>query len=89
MSICSIICRILLEEYMTAREFVKILLAKECITLKELAQIATQKGDKKHTPDGLSHKMRLGTLRYDDAEFFAKLFGYEIELRKIPKVNQD
>ena len=31
---------------MTAREFVKILLAKECITLKELAQIATQKGDK-------------------------------------------
>lgn len=88
MSICSIICRILLEEYMTAREFVKILLAKECITLKELAQIATQKGDKKYTPDGLSHKMRLGTLRYDDAEF-CKTFGYEIELRKIPQFNQD
>ncbi len=74
---------------MTAREFVKILLAKEGITLKELAQIATQKGSKKFTPDGLSHKMRLGTLRFDDAEFFAKIFGYEIELRKIPQNNPD
>lgn len=73
---------------MTAREFVKILLAKEGITLKELAQIASQKGSKKFTPDGLSHKMRLGTLRFDDAEFFAKIFGYEIELRKIPKNSQ-
>ena len=74
---------------MSGREFVKILLAKECITLKELARLATENSNKKYTLDGLSHKMRLGTLRYDDAEFFAKLFGYEIELRKIPKVNQD
>lgn len=68
---------------MTAREFVKILLAKECITLKELARIATEKSDKKYTMDGLSHKMRLGTLRFNDVEFFAKLFGYEIELKKV------
>jgi len=68
---------------MTAREFVKILLAKECITLKELARIATEKSGKKYTMDGLSHKMRLGTLRFNDVEFFAKLFGYEIELKKV------
>ncbi len=74
---------------MTARGFVKILLAKEGLTLKELAQIATQKGTKKFTPDGLSHKMRLGTLRFDDAEFFAKILGYEIELRKIHQDNLD
>ncbi len=74
---------------MTAREFVKILLAKECMTLKELARIATEKSDKKYTLDGLSHKMRLGTLRFDDAEFFAKLLGYEIELRKIEKNNDN
>lgn len=68
---------------MTAREFVKILLAKECITLKELAKLASEKGNKNFTPDGLSHKMRLGTLRFEDAEFFAKILGYEIVLKKI------
>lgn len=81
--------RIFIEVFMSGREFVKILLAKECITLTELARIATEKSNKKYTMDGLSHKMRLGTLRYDDAEFFAKLLGYEIELRKIPKNNSD
>lgn len=68
---------------MSGREFVKILLAKECITLKELARTATEKGNKKFTLDGLSHKMRSGTIRFDDIEFFAKLYGYEIVLRKI------
>ena len=31
---------------MSGREFVKILLAKECITLKELARIATEQSNK-------------------------------------------
>ena len=68
---------------MSVREFVKILLAKECITIKELARLATENSDKKYTLDGLSHKMRLGTLRFDDVEFFAKLLGYKIELKKV------
>ena len=64
-----------------------ILLAQECITLTELARIASEQSDKKYTMDGLSHKMRLGTLRFDDAEFFAKLLGYEIILKKIQEEN--
>ena len=71
---------------MTAREFVKILLAKECMTIKELAKLASENSDKKYTLDGLSHKMRSGTLRYEDVELFAKLLGYEIELKKIEKI---
>lgn len=74
---------------MSGREFVKILLAKECMTIKELAKLASENSDKKYTLDGLSHKMRLGTLRFDDVEFFAKLLGYEIELKKIEKTIQD
>ncbi len=73
---------------MTAREFVKILLAKEGITLKELARVATENSEKKYTLDGLSHKMRLGTLRFEDVEFFASLLGYEIELRKLQKIEK-
>ena len=72
---------------MTAREFVKILLAKEGITLKELARLATEQGEKKYTLDGLSHKMRLGTLRFEDVELFAKILGYEILLKKIAEEN--
>ena len=68
---------------MSVREFVKILLAKECMTIKELARLATENSDKTCTLDGLSHKMRLGTLRFDDVEFFAKLLGYKIELKKV------
>ena len=68
---------------MSVREFVKILLAKECMTIKGLARLATENSDKKYTLDGLSHKMRLGTLRFDDVEFFAKLLGYKIELKKV------
>lgn len=85
LSILTIISNIYQEVFMSGREFVKILLAKECITLTELAKIASEKSDKKYTMDGLSHKMRLGTLRFDDAEFFAKLLGYEIELKKVEK----
>lgn len=72
---------------MTSREFVKILLAKEGITLKELARLATEKSDKKYTLDGLSHKMRLGTLRFEDFELFTQILGYKIELKKIENEN--
>ena len=69
---------------MTAKEYVKILLAKEAMTMTELVQIANKNIDnKKFTIDGLSHKMRKGTLRFEEFEFFAKLLGYEIELKKI------
>ena len=72
---------------MTAREFVKILLAKECMTLKELAQLASEKGSKKFSPDGLSQKMRLGTLGCDDGEFFPKVLGYEMIVKTIEEEN--
>ena len=68
---------------MTAKEYVKILLAKECMTLKELAKTATENGQRKYTLDGLSHKLGRGTLDFEEFEFFAKLLGYEIILKKI------
>ncbi len=70
---------------MTAREFVKILLAKEGMTLTELIRLANE-NNKNFTIYGISHKMSKGTLRFEEFEFFAKLLGYEIELRKIEKI---
>lgn len=74
---------------MTAKEYVKILLAKEAMTMTELVQLTNNNNDKKFTIDGLSHKMRKGTLRFEEFEFFAKLLGYEIELRKIETENNN
>lgn len=74
---------------MTVREFVKILLAKECMTLKDLTKLASNSGNRKYTLDGVSHKMSSGTLRFNDVEFFAKLLGYEIVLRKIETENNN
>ena len=72
---------------MTAKEYVKILLAKEAMTMTELVQLANNNNDKKFTIDGLSHKMRKGTLRFEEFEFFTKLLGYEIVLKKIETEN--
>ena len=70
---------------MTAIEFVKILLAKEDITMTELTRLLNLAGDKKFTVDGISHKMRKGTLRFDEdeVELFANTLGYGIELKKM------
>lgn len=74
---------------MTAKEYIKILLAKEAMTMTELIQLANNNNDKRFTIDGLSHKMRKGTLRFEEFEFFAKLLGYEIVLRKIETENNN
>lgn len=68
---------------MTAKEFIKILIAKEAITLKELAKLASENSGKKFTLDGICHKMRLGTLRFEEVELFTRILGYKIELKKI------
>ena len=68
---------------MTAKEFVKILLAKEDITMTELTRLLNLAGNKKFTVDGISHKMRKGTLRFDEVELFANTLGYSIELKKM------
>ncbi|MBR1424415.1 hypothetical protein IJ579_02505 [bacterium] len=52
------------------------------MTLTQLAKLATEKGDKKYTMDGLSHKMRKGSLDFNDVEYFAKLLGYDIMLKR-------
>ena len=53
------------------------------ITAAELTRLLNLAGDKKFTVDGISHKMRKGTLRFDEVELFANTLGYGIELKKM------
>ncbi len=67
---------------MSAYEDIKILLLKECITVKKLVQLYNMNNEHKFTPDGLSKKLRFNTLRYDEAKKLADSIGYDLIFKK-------
>jgi len=67
---------------MTAKEQVKILLVKEHLSVKELAELLIQKTGKHYTQQSLLHKLSRGTLRYDEVEIITKMLGYTIKIEK-------
>ena len=62
------------------KEQIKTLLAQEDLKLKELAELITNKTGQKCSPDSLSHKLRRGSLTYNDAIMIFDLLGYDILL---------
>lgn len=67
---------------LNAKEFVKLILLKECLTQKELALILSEKTDKKYTQDGLSRKLNRGTIAFNEVVEIADLLGYEIYIER-------
>lgn len=68
---------------MGINEDLRILLLKECTTIKKLAEKANAISDKKFTADGISQKLNNSTMKYDEAKFLAGVLGYEIEFKKV------
>lgn len=69
---------------MAVREDIKILLAKEAITLTEVAKLLSEKTKKKFTVYGLSRRLIKGSLRYDEVKEIADCLGYEVDFKKKP-----
>ncbi len=67
---------------MTIKKQIKILLAEEDKTLKELAKNLSLKLNKKITADGLSKKLRNNTIKYAEAEDLIDCLGYKIKIEK-------
>ena len=67
---------------MVVKKYVKALLAQEDITLKEIASLMTDKTGKSYSMQSLSHKMRRGTLSFDDVLLISEILGYKIEFKK-------
>lgn len=65
-----------------AKELIKLLLAKEDLTQKELTNILTNNTDKKYTPDGLSRKLSRGTITYNEIVSITDILGYDIKIEK-------
>lgn len=61
------------------REQIKSLIAKENITLKEVAGILEEKTNKTYSLANLSSKLKRGTLTYNEVVIIADVLGYKIE----------
>ena len=66
-----------------AKDQVKILLVQEHMTLKALASELGKKLNKEYSADNLSHKLRRGTLSYNEMLIIARILGYKINFSKI------
>ncbi len=67
---------------LNAKELVKLILTKECLTQKELVNMLNEKSGKKYTQDGLSRKLSKGTITFNEVMTIADILGYEIDLRR-------
>ena len=67
---------------MTIKKQIKILLAEEELTLKDLAEKLSAKSGKKVTADSLSKKLRNNTIKYAEAEELIDCLGYKIKIEK-------
>jgi hypothetical protein len=68
---------------MPVKETIKILLAKENITLTELAKKLSKETNKTVKMDSLSQKLRKGTMKYEEVELLAKILDYQIIFEKL------
>ena len=63
----------------SAKDLIKLLLSKEDITQKKLAELVTEKTGKKYSADGLSRKLNRGTITFNEMGLLLDILGYEIK----------
>lgn len=64
------------------KEQIKTLLAQEGVKLKELANMIAETTGQNCSPDSLSHKLRRGSLTYNETLMIADLLDYDIAFIK-------
>lgn len=67
---------------MSSKEELKIMIMREGLTVKKLADMLSHKTGKHYTQISLQHKIFLSSLNYDEMETIADLLGYEIKIQK-------
>ena len=67
---------------MEIRNYIKSLLALNCVTIKNLSQMLTEKTGRVYSAKSLSHKLRRESLTLKEAYEIADLLGYSIEFVK-------
>ena len=67
---------------LSARDLVKLLLSKENLTQKELAELITERTGKKQTPDGLSRKLKNDPISHREIPLIPDILGYDISIER-------
>ena len=67
---------------LNANELIKLLLAKEQITQKELATLLSEKTGKVCMQPSLSRKLTKGTITFNEVMTIIDILGYEIDLKQ-------
>ena len=68
---------------MTPRMMIKLLLAQNCVTIKQLSELMTQKTGKTYTPKSLGHKLRRESLSIKELFILMEILNYRVEFVKI------
>jgi hypothetical protein len=67
---------------MLVREQIKALLAQENLKMKELAFKMQEKTDKSYSLQNLSHRLKRGTVTYNEVLLISEILGYKIKFEK-------
>jgi len=67
---------------LNAKETVKVLLSREYFKQKDLAPMLAERFKKPYTPNGLSQKLRRGTITFDEVQEIADILGYDVQMVK-------
>ena len=70
------------ESRMSVREDVKLLLAKEAVTMKSIAEKMKNRTGYPYNLKVLSDKLARKTLKYEEFKLITDILGYDIELKK-------
>ena len=70
---------------MTAKQEIKVMLARKGLTLKELVTLLNEKHNRNDSLQNLSNKLNRDSIRYREVEEIADVLGYEIEFKQ--KIN--
>lgn len=71
------------------RKYVKMLLAREEVKLKDIVTLLSERMNKKYTADGLSHKLRRDSFSYTEMVVLADILGYDIKFVRRNDENLD
>ena len=67
---------------MSVREDVKLLLAKEAITMKHLAEVMKERTGYPYNLKVISDKLARKTLKYEEFKLILDILNYDIEYKK-------
>ena len=67
---------------MTAKQEIKVMLARKGLTLKELVTLLNEKYNRNDSLQNLSNKLNRDSIKYREVEEIAHSLGYEVEFKE-------